>query len=172
MPDKPGIYIMKDLNGLIIYIGKAVNLKNRVRQYFQHSSNQSPKVRAMAERIDHFEYMVTDTEMEALMLECNLIKKHKPRYNIKLIDDKNYPYIKVTLNERFPKIIFARRVEDDGARYFGPYSSASSVRTAIDLVKRLFPVKSCSKDLPKECGKERPCLNYYIFQCPGPCRGV
>jgi len=139
LPDKPGVYIMKDENGEIIYVGKAVVLKNRVRQYFQSLSNQTPKVRAMVAHIKEFEYIVTDTELEALILECNLIKKHRPKFNILLKDDKNYPYIKVTMNEDFPRILMTRRVEKDGAKYFGPYTSAYAVRETIDLVKSCFP---------------------------------
>ncbi|UWV47254.1 excinuclease ABC subunit UvrC [Acetivibrio thermocellus] len=171
LPDKPGVYIMKDENGEIIYVGKAVVLKNRVRQYFQSLSNQTPKVRAMVAHIKEFEYIVTDTELEALILECNLIKKHRPKFNILLKDDKNYPYIKVTMNEDFPRILMTRRVEKDGAKYFGPYTSAYAVRETIDLVKKLFPVKTCSKVLPRDIGKGRPCLNYHIYQCLGPCQG-
>lgn len=171
LPDKPGVYIMKDINGEIIYIGKAVVLKNRVRQYFQSLSNQAPKVRAMVSNIREFEYIVTDTELEALILECNLIKRHRPKFNILLKDDKSYPYIKVTMNEDFPRILMTRRVEKDGAKYFGPYTSVFAVRETIDLVKKLFPIKTCNKVLPRDAGKSRPCLNYYIYQCLGPCQG-
>ncbi len=171
MLDQPGVYMIKDDKGVILYVGKAINLRSRVRQYFQPSSAQNPKVKALSGKIREFEYIVTDSEMEALLLECNLIKQNKPRYNIKLVDDKSYPFIKITMNERFPRILLTRRVEKDGARYFGPYSSAGSVRTAIDLVKRLFPIKTCKKSLPADIGKERPCLNYHILQCPGPCMG-
>nr|WP_276020148.1 excinuclease ABC subunit UvrC [Acetivibrio straminisolvens] len=171
LPNKPGVYIMKDINGDIIYIGKAVVLKNRVRQYFQSLSNQTPKVRAMVSHIKEFEYIVTDTELEALILECNLIKKHRPKFNILLKDDKSYPYIKVTMNEDFPRILMTRRIEKDGAKYFGPYTSVFAVRETIDLVKKLFPIKTCSKVLPRDIGKGRPCLNYHIYQCLGPCQG-
>lgn len=171
LPSKPGVYIMKDINGEIIYIGKAVVLKNRVRQYFQSLSNQTPKVRAMVSHIKEFEYIVTDTELEALILECNLIKKHRPKFNILLKDDKSYPYIKVTMNEDFPRILMTRRIEKDGAKYFGPYTSVFAVRETIDLVKKLFPIKTCNKVLPRDIGKGRPCLNYYIYQCLGPCQG-
>ncbi len=171
LPDKPGVYIMKDVNGIVIYVGKAVVLKNRVRQYFQHSANHPPKVVAMVSRIHEFEYIVTDTEVEALMLECNLIKKFKPKYNILLKDDKHYPYIKVTMNEEYPRILKTRRVDKDGAKYFGPYSSAFAVNDAIDTIKKLFPIKTCNRNLPRDVGKFRPCLNYHIKQCLGPCQG-
>lgn len=171
LPDKPGVYIMRDENNEIIYIGKAVVLKNRVRQYFQKSARHTPKVRNMVARIRDFEYIVTDSELEALILECNLIKKHKPKYNILLKDDKNYMYIRVTMNEEYPRLLTARRIEKDGAKYFGPYTSASAVREAIDLLKKLFPIKACDKVLPRDVGKGRPCLNFHIYQCLGPCQG-
>lgn len=171
LPDNPGVYIMKDEKKNIIYVGKAIVLKNRVRQYFQASANHSPKVAAMVSKITEFEYIVTHSELEALILECNLIKKHKPRYNILLKDDKNYPYIKVTMHEEYPRILMTRRIEKDGARYYGPYSSAGAVKETIELLKKLFPVKSCKKILPRDIGKERPCLNFYIHQCLGPCQG-
>lgn len=171
LPDKPGVYIMKDENGTIIYVGKAVVLKNRVRQYFQASANHSPKVLAMVAKVSEFEYIVTDTELEALILECNLIKKHKPRFNILLKDDKNYPYIKITMNDEYPRILMTRRVDKDGAKYFGPYSSVFSVRETINLLKKIFPIKTCKRVLPRDTGKERPCLNYHIRQCMGPCIG-
>jgi excinuclease ABC subunit C len=171
LPDKPGVYIMKDENGTIIYVGKAVVLKNRVRQYFQASANHSPKVTAMVAKISEFEYIVTDTELEALILECNLIKKHKPRFNILLKDDKNYPYIKITMNEDYPRMFMTRRVDRDGARYFGPYSNVFSVRETMNLIKKVFPIKSCKRELPRDIGKGRPCLNFHIKQCLGPCTG-
>ncbi|HOV26421.1 MAG TPA: excinuclease ABC subunit UvrC [Pseudobacteroides sp.] len=171
MPDKPGVYIMKDENGQIIYIGKAVVLKNRVRQYFQSSANMLPKVKAMVARIAEFEYIVTHSELEALILECNLIKKHKPKFNILLKDDKTYPYIKVTMNEEYPRVLMTRKLEKDGAKYFGPYSNVTAVKETIDLLKKLFPIKTCSKVLPRDIGKDRPCLNYHIYQCLGPCQG-
>ncbi|HEX9058752.1 MAG TPA: excinuclease ABC subunit UvrC, partial [Clostridia bacterium] len=170
LPEKPGVYIMKDETGSIIYIGKAVILKNRVKQYFGKTA-KPPKVAAMVQRIREFEYIVTDSELEALILECNLIKKHKPKFNILLKDDKNYPYIKVTMNEEYPRIIMTRKMEKDGARYFGPYSNVTAVRDTIGLLKRLFPIKTCNKVFPRDIGKERPCLNYHIYQCLGPCRG-
>jgi excinuclease ABC subunit C len=171
LPDKPGVYIMKDENGTIIYVGKAVVLKNRVRQYFQASANHSPKVTAMVAKINEFEYIVTDTELEALILECNLIKKHKPKFNILLKDDKNYPYIKITMNENYPRMFMTRRVDRDGARYFGPYSNVFSVRETMNLIKKVFPIKSCKRELPRDIGKGRPCLNFHIRQCLGPCTG-
>jgi excinuclease ABC subunit C len=171
LPEKPGVYIMRDEDHNIIYIGKAVVLKNRVRQYFQSSSNMTPKVQAMVARIKEFEYIVTHSELEALILECNLIKKHKPKFNILLKDDKHYPYIKVTMNEDYPRVLMTRKLEKDGAKYFGPYSSAFAVKDTIELIKKLFPIKSCSKVLPRDIGKDRPCLNYHIFQCLGPCQG-
>jgi excinuclease ABC subunit C len=171
LPDKPGVYIMKDINREIIYIGKAVVLKNRVRQYFQSLSNQTPKVQAMVPKIKEFEYIVTDSELEALILECNLIKKYRPKFNIMLKDDKTYPYIKVTMNEEFPRILMTRKVEKDGAKYFGPYTSGFAVKNTIDLIKKLFPIKSCNKEFSNTTKKQRPCLNYHIYQCLGPCQG-
>jgi len=171
LPDKPGVYIMKDSGGNIIYVGKARVLKNRVRQYFQDSARHSPKVAAMVEKISEFEYIVTDNELEALILECNLIKEHKPKFNILLRDDKNYPYIKVTVNEEYPRILMTRRVEQDGARYFGPYSNVGSVRETINFIKKILPIRTCKRVLPRDTGKSRPCLNYHIKQCPAPCQG-
>lgn len=171
LPEKPGVYIMKDVSGKIIYVGKAVILKNRVRQYFQSQANQLPKVRIMVKHINDFEYIVTDTELEALILECNLIKKHKPKYNILLKDDKNYPYIKITINEDYPKILFTRRVEPDGAKYFGPYSSAFAVRETIKLLRRMFPLRSCNRNIERDIGKYRECLYYHIGLCTAPCTG-
>jgi len=171
LPEKPGVYIMKDKNGQIIYIGKAVVLKNRVRQYFQSLANQTPKVKTMVPMIHEFEYIVTDTELEALILECNLIKKHRPKFNIQLKDDKTYPYIKVTMNEDYPRVLVTRRVEKDGAKYFGPYTSEFAVKETIDLIKKLFPARMCNRTLTGKPTKDRPCLNYYICQCLGPCQG-
>jgi len=172
LPEKPGVYIMKDENGDIIYVGKAVNLRNRVRQYFQSLSGQTPKVQVMVSKIKSFEYIVTDSGVEALILECNLIKRHKPKFNILLKDDKNYPYIKVTVNEEYPRIFITRKIEKDGAKYFGPYTSVSDVRRIVNLLKKIFPVRSCTKKLPEGIGKGRPCLNYHINQCVAPCRGL
>ncbi|NLK87881.1 MAG: excinuclease ABC subunit UvrC [Clostridiaceae bacterium] len=171
LPDKPGVYLMKDETGSVIYVGKARVLKNRVRQYFQASAAHTPKVTAMVAKIKEFEYIVTDTELEALILECNLIKDKKPRYNILLKDDKSYPYIKITMNEEYPRIFMTRRVERDGARYFGPYSNVISVRETINLIKKVFPIRTCKRVLPRDIGKSRPCLNYHIGQCLGPCAG-
>lgn len=166
LPDKPGVYLMKDDNGRIIYVGKAVNLKNRVRSYFQASRNHSPKVLAMVARIADFEYIVTGSEMEALILECNLIKKHRPKYNISLRDDKSYPYAKVTLNEPFPQVYVTRRVQKDGARYFGPYTNVGALHETIRLLRRLFPLRSC-----RVLDASRPCLQYHIKRCLAPCTG-
>ncbi|ORX23886.1 excinuclease ABC subunit C [Thermoanaerobacterium sp. PSU-2] len=171
LPDKPGVYIMKDSSGKIIYVGKAVILKNRVRQYFQNQANQLPKVRTMVKHVADFEYIVTDTELEALILECNLIKKHKPKYNILLKDDKNYPYIKITVNEDYPRIVFTRKVDMDGAKYFGPYSSAFAVRETIKLLRHMFPLRSCNKNIERDMGKGRECLYYHIGLCSAPCTG-
>ena len=171
LPERPGVYIMRDNRGEIIYIGKAAVLKNRVRQYFQSSGNMNPRIRMMVSRVHKFEYIVTDSELEALILECNLIKKHRPRFNVLLKDDKTYPYIKVTMNEEFPRIILTRKHERDGAKYFGPYPDGSAVKKTLDVVRKVFPVRSCRKVLPKDIGKSRPCLNYHIYQCLAPCQG-
>ncbi|MBQ1867597.1 MULTISPECIES: excinuclease ABC subunit UvrC [Selenomonas] len=165
LPDRPGVYIMKDSQGKIIYVGKAVVLKNRVRQYFQSNKNHTPKVRAMVSHIADFEIIMTHTEVEALILECNLIKKHRPRYNISLKDDKTYPYVKVTVQEEFPRVFITRRVLKDGARYFGPYTNATAVHESLKLLRRLFPLRTC-KHL-----QERPCLEYHIKRCLAPCAG-
>lgn len=166
LPDKPGVYLMKNEDGRIIYVGKAINLKNRVRSYFQSSRNHSPKVRAMVEKIVTFEYIITTSEIEALILECNLIKRHRPRYNISLKDDKTYPYIKVTLAETYPRVHITRRVMKDGGRYFGPYTNAGAVHETLRLLKKLFPIRSCRRmDSP------RPCLEYHIKRCLAPCTG-
>jgi len=167
LPDKPGVYLMKDDKGRIIYVGKAVNLKNRVRSYFQASRNHTPKVRALVSHIADLEYIITNSEIEALILECNLIKKHRPKYNISLRDDKTYPYIKITVNEPFPRIYATRKVEKDGARYFGPYANAGAMHATIKLLRRLFPLRTCrSLDVP------RPCLQYHIKRCLAPCAGL
>ena len=171
LPDRPGVYIMKDKDNEIIYVGKAKVLKNRVRQYFHESANHPPKVRMMVQKICSFEYITTDTELEALILECNLIKKHKPKYNIRLKDDKNYPLIKITVNEEFPRVFVVRKISNDGARYFGPYSSSLAVRDTLNLIKKLFAIRTCSLVLPRDIGKTRPCLNYHIQQCVAPCSG-
>ncbi|NLK35072.1 MAG: excinuclease ABC subunit UvrC [Gracilibacteraceae bacterium] len=171
LPEKPGVYIMRDEYNEIIYIGKAINLKNRVRQYFQNSKNQNPKVAAMVMRIADFEYIITDSELEALILECNLIKKHRPRYNVMLKDDKQYPYIKITIKEDYPRLLIVREIKKDGAKYFGPYTDVTAVNRTIDLLKSLFPIRYCSKNISRVMGKERPCLNYHIKKCAGPCQG-
>jgi excinuclease ABC subunit C len=171
LPENPGIYIMKDEGNEIIYVGKAKNLKNRVSQYFKPSKGHSPKVVAMVERIRNLEYIITDTELEALILECNLIKKHKPKYNILLKDDKHYPYIKVTVNEDYPRIMITREIKKDGSRYFGPYTDKMAVNRTIELINKLFPIRSCNKNMAKIAGKERPCLNFHINRCMAPCQG-
>ena len=171
LPEKPGVYIMRDQYNEIIYIGKAINLKNRVRQYFQNSKNQYPKVAAMVERITDLEYIITDSELEALILECNLIKKHRPKYNVMLKDDKQYPYIKITVKEDYPRLLIVREIKKDGAKYFGPYTDVTAVNRTIDLLKGLFPIRYCNKNISRAIGKERPCLNYHIKKCIGPCQG-
>jgi len=171
LPENPGVYIMKDEYDEIIYIGKAINLKNRVKQYFQSSKNHSSKVKAMVERIKDFEYIITDTELEALILECNLIKKHRPHYNILLKDDKHYPYIKVTMGEDYPRIIITREIKKDESKYFGPYTGTDAVYKTIEIIKKLFPVRSCNKNMNRTPGKERPCLNFDIKRCLAPCQG-
>ena len=171
LPGKPGVYIMHDENDHIIYLGKAVSLKNRVRQYFQSSRNKGIKIEQMVTHIRRFEYIVTDSELEALVLECNLIKEHRPKYNTMLMDDKAYPFIKVTVNETFPRVMLARTMQKDKAKYFGPYTSSQAVRDTIDLLHKLYHIRSCSRILPRDIGKERPCLNYHIRQCDAPCQG-
>lgn len=171
LPGKPGVYIMHDVKDAIIYIGKAISLKNRVRQYFQSSRNKGIKIERMVTQIVRFEYIVTDSELEALVLECNLIKEHRPKYNTMLKDDKSYPFIKVTVGEAFPRVLFARRMVKDKSKYFGPYTSGGAVKDAIELVRKLYQVRSCNRNLPKDQGKERPCLYYHIKQCNAPCQG-
>ena len=171
LPAHPGVYLMHDKTDAIIYVGKAVSLKNRVRQYFQASRNRGPKIEQMVTKISRFEYILTDSEMEALVLECNLIKEHRPKYNTVLKDDKSYPYIKVTVAEAYPRILFTRRLAKDKSRYFGPFTSAFAVRDTIDLIRKIYKLRSCSRSLPKEFGKERPCLNFHIHQCDAPCQG-
>lgn len=171
LPEDPGVYIMHDKTGKIIYVGKAKILKNRVRQYFRSNKNHSSKVRAMVARVSWFEYIITDTETEALVLECNLIKKHKPRYNILLKDDKSYPYIKVTINEEYPRIFMSRRIENDGARYFGPYIGMGTVNNTLEIVRKIFMPPLCSRKFPDDIGKGRPCLNFHIKNCFAPCTG-
>lgn len=171
LPDQPGVYIMHDEKDVIIYVGKAVSLRNRVRQYFQASHNEGIRKDQMVKRIARFEYIITDSELEALVLECNLIKEHRPKYNTMLRDDKTYPYIKVTLGEDFPRVLFCRQMKKDKSRYFGPYTSAGAVKDTIDLLKKLYHLRTCNRSLPKDIGKERPCLNYHIKQCGAPCQG-
>lgn len=171
LPSQPGVYIMHDAKDEIIYVGKAISLKNRVRQYFQSSRGKTAKIQQMVSRIARFEYIVTDSELEALVLECNLIKEHQPRYNTMLKDDKAYPYIRVTVGEDFPRVQFARTMKKDRSRYFGPYTSAGAVKDTIDLIHKLYKVRTCSRLLPRDIGKDRPCLNYHIRQCDAPCQG-
>ncbi len=171
LPGKPGVYIMHDEKDAIIYVGKAISLKNRVRQYFQSSRNKGVKIEQMVTHIRRFEYIVTDSELEALVLECNLIKEHRPKYNTMLMDDKSYPFIKVTVEEPFPRIMLARRMAKDKSRYFGPYTSVGAVKDTIELIRKLYHIRSCNRKLPKDTGKERPCLNYHIHQCYAPCQG-
>ena len=172
LPDKPGVYIMHSDTDEIIYVGKAINLKNRVRQYFQNSKNKSPKVAAMVSHIAYFEYIVTASEMEALLLECNLIKEHRPKYNVMLKDDKTYPYIKHTTAEEYPRIFITRKYVKDKNRYFGPITDVTAARETVDIIHKLFPIRKCRKSLPKEIGRERPCLNHHIGQCLAPCDGL
>lgn len=171
LPGKPGVYLMHDEKDAIIYVGKAISLKNRVRQYFQSSRNKGAKIEQMVTHISRFEYIVTDSELEALVLECNLIKEHRPKYNTMLMDDKSYPFIKVTVNEPFPRVMLARQMKKDKAKYFGPYTSAGAVKDTIELIRKLYHIRSCNRSLPKDIGKERPCLNYHIHQCKAPCQG-
>jgi len=171
LPAKPGVYIMHDAKDAIIYVGKAISLKNRVRQYFQSSRNKGVKIEQMVTQIARFEYIITDSELEALVLECNLIKEHRPKYNTMLKDDKSYPFIKVTVNEAYPRVLFSRRMQKDKSKYYGPYSSAGAVKDAIELVRKLYQVRSCNRNLPRDQGKERPCLYYHIKQCNAPCQG-
>ncbi|MBS5191765.1 MAG: excinuclease ABC subunit UvrC [Lachnospiraceae bacterium] len=171
LPDHPGVYLMHDDRDAIIYIGKAISLRNRVRQYFQTSRNKGPKIEKMVTHIDHFEYILTDSELEALVLECNLIKEHRPKYNTMLKDDKTYPYIKVTLGEAYPRVLFSRLMKKDKSKYYGPYTSAGAVKDTIELVQKLFQIRTCNRTLPRDIGKERPCLNYHIHQCQAPCQG-
>ena len=171
LPDKPGVYIMHDEKDEIIYVGKAISLKNRVRQYFQSSRNHTNKIKQMVFNIRRFEYIITDSELEALVLECNLIKLHRPRYNTMLKDDKTYPFIKITVNEPFPRIISSREMKRDKARYFGPFTSGKAVNDTIELLNKTYGIRTCRRNLPKDTGKERPCLNYHIGQCTAPCQG-
>ena len=169
LPDKPGVYIMKDINNNIIYVGKAIILKNRVRQYFNSSLNHSNKVLAMVANVHSFEYIITDSELEALILECNLIKQYKPKFNVLLKDDKNYPYIKITMKEDFPRVMVTRKLEQDGSKYYGPYSSSKAVFEIMNIIREYFPTKRCKRSLKKET---RACLNYHIGKCVAPCIGA
>ena len=171
LPGKPGVYIMHGEKDEIIYVGKAVSLKNRVRQYFQSSRNKGAKIEQMVTHITRFEYIVTDSELEALVLECNLIKEHRPKYNTMLKDDKTYPFIKVTVNEPYPRVLFSRTMKKDKAKYFGPYTSSTAVKDVIELVRKIYMVRSCNRNLPCDCGKDRPCLYYHMKQCTAPCQG-
>ena len=171
LPGKPGVYIMHDAADAIIYVGKAVNLHNRVRSYFRKIVGRGPQIDKMVQQIARFEYIVTDSELEALVLENNLIKEHKPKYNTMLKDDKTYPYIKVTLGDRFPRVMMCRQMKKDKAKYFGPFTNGTAVKDTIDLVNKLFMLRTCNKALPKDIGNDRPCLNYHIHQCAAPCQG-
>lgn len=172
LPASPGVYLMHNNRDEIIYVGKAISLKNRVRQYFQSSRNKTAKIEQMVSHIAWFEYILTDSELEALVLECNLIKEHRPRYNTMLKDDKTYPYIKATVGEEFPRLLFSRDMKKDGkSRYFGPYTSAGAVKDTLDLIHKLYRIRTCNRNLPRDTGKERPCLNYHIKQCDAPCQG-
>ena len=168
LPDSPGCYLMKS-GGTVIYVGKAKNLKNRVRQYF-HESKHTPKVQAMVEKVDDFDIVLVDGELEALILECNLIKLHRPWYNILLKDDKHYPYIRVDMREAFPTVDLVRRAEKDGAKYFGPYIGTTVVREMLDVVRMIFPVRTCSRSIHPD-KPVRPCVHYEVGQCMGPCAG-
>ena len=171
LPDQPGVYLMHNSDDEVIYVGKAKILKNRVRQYFRKNSNHTPKVRAMVANVAYFEYIVTDTETEALALECNLIKKYTPKYNILLKDDKHYPYLKVTINEPYPKILKVRKLQRDGAKYYGPYVDGTALKNVIEIIRRLFKPPSCNRRFPEDIKKGRPCLNYHINTCFAPCTG-
>ena len=169
-PEKPGVYLMKDARNEVLYVGKASVLRNRLRSYFGSPSGQPPKIRRMMSRMTDFEFIVTDTEAEALILENTLIKRYKPHFNARLKDDKTYPYLKIDLTEEFPRVYITRQVANDGARYFGPFATASSVRKTMDLIKKLFPYRSCTKTIT---GRDpRPCLEYYIHRCVAPCAGL
>lgn len=171
LPASPGVYIMRDSSDTVIYVGKAVLLKNRVRQYFQNNRNHTMKIRRMVENIDHFEYIITDSEMEALVLECNLIKEYWPKYNTMLKDDKAYPYIKVTLDEAYPRVLLARDMKKDKSKYYGPYPNVMAVKDIMELLRKIYKIRTCSRNLPADIGKERPCLYYHMGQCDAPCQG-
>jgi excinuclease ABC subunit C len=171
LPAKPGVYIMRNSTDDIIYVGKAVILKNRVRQYFQSSRNHTQKIRRMVEQIDHFEYIITDSELEALVLECNLIKEHRPKYNTMLKDDKTYPYIRITTSEDYPRVLFARKMKKDKSRYFGPYTSVTALKESMELLRKIYKIRTCNRNLPRDIGRTRPCLYYHMGQCDAPCQG-
>ncbi len=171
LPDKPGVYLMHDKKDTIIYVGKAISLKNRVRQYFQASRHVTPKIERMIEQIAYFEYIITDSELEALVLECNLIKEYSPRYNTMLKDDKSYPFLKATVHEKYPRLLFARQMKRDGAKYFGPFTSGKAIRDTIEILGKVYHLRTCNRVLPRDIGKERPCLYYQMKQCPAPCQG-
>lgn len=171
LPDLPGVYIMHDKSDAIIYVGKAVSLRKRVRQYFQPSHNEGIKKKQMVEHIARFEYIITDSELEALVLECNLIKEHTPKYNTMLRDDKTYPYIRVTVGEDFPRVLFSRQMKKDKSRYFGPFTSAGAVKDTIDLINKIYRLRTCNRNLPRDIGLDRACLNHHIHQCDAPCQG-
>ncbi|RLC70799.1 MAG: excinuclease ABC subunit C, partial [Chloroflexi bacterium] len=170
LPQKPGVYLFRDASGNVLYVGKGANLHNRVRSYFGAPQVLSPKLQRMVARVSDFEFFVTDSEQEALILECNLIKKHRPRYNVRLKDDKTYPYLKINVKDDWARVSITRRVEKDGSRYFGPYASAGSVRKTLDLLKKLFPFRTCKKEITGT--DRRPCLEYDIHRCAGPCIGA
>ena len=172
LPAKPGVYLMHNEQDEIIYVGKAIRLKNRVRQYFQDSRNLTPKIAQMVTHIARFEYIITDSELEALVLECNLIKEYRPKYNTMLTDDKTYPYIKVTTGEAYPRILFSRLMKKDKSKYFGPYTSAGAVKDTIELLRKIYKIRTCHRNLPKDIGIGRPCLYYHIGQCEAPCQGL
>lgn len=172
LPARPGVYIMHDADDAIIYVGKAISLRNRVRSYFRESTNKSPKIEKMVTKIARFEYIVTDSELEALVLENNLIKEHSPKYNTMLKDDKTYPYIKVTLGEEYPRVLFSRQMKKDRSKYFGPFKSAFAVKDTIELINKLYKLRTCNRSLPRDAGLERPCLNHHIGQCSAPCQGT
>ena len=171
VPTKPGVYIMRDKHDGILYVGKAINLRNRLRSYFRANIGRGPWIERMVSLIKHFEYIVTDSELEALVLENNLIKEHRPKYNTMLVDDKTYPYIKVTVGEDYPRVLFSREMKKDKAKYFGPYTSAGAVKDTIELINRLYHLRTCNRTLPRDIGADRPCLNYHIHQCKAPCQG-
>lgn len=171
LPAKPGVYLMHDKSDAIIYVGKAISLKNRVRQYFQAGRRVSPKIERMISQIDHFEYIITDSEVEALVLENNLIKEHEPKYNTMLKDDKTYPYIKATVYEDFPRLIYSRQPKKDKCKYFGPFTNVTAARDTLEFAHKIYRIRTCRRVLPRDIGKERPCLNYHIGKCSAPCQG-